>query len=84
MLLMVHWVKELLNEKELWEHDPYICSLVDEFQRNFIEALQDLIRVQEEVRERKLRQFEEEARLKLAKMQEAEAQEPPKRRFANF
>ena len=31
-----------------------------------------------------MKEFEEEARLKLAKMQEAKAQEPSKRRFANF
>ena len=81
----------------MWRYDPHTCSLAAElidiidgieqatlrYQQEEM-AYQAHLQQQEEERERKLQDFEEEARLKLSNMQEAEAQEPPKRNFAKF
>ena len=28
ILLVTSWIKELHDDKEMWEHDPYVCNMV--------------------------------------------------------
>lgn len=82
MLLMNSWLREWHDDKEIWEHDLYICNMVYEAFDIFNEAHQALLMLQqeEEIREWK---DEEETKLKLAQMQVVEAKEPPRRNFSS-
>lgn len=77
---VIHEVE--VSDEHIIEGGDDLATLICQQQEEM--AYQVSLPQQEEERDKCVKEFEEEARLKIAQMQEVGTEEPPKRRFASF
>ena len=80
ILLVTSWIKELHDEREPWENDPFICSMVSEAYNIFHDATQSILKLSqveveaqrrhEELFAEKVALKEEQMRLSIIRLQE--------------